>query len=253
MTDLLPPDKLQTATQLAAVRAWFASSKGQRLLALETPLIEQALAYYFGRFLIQAGPLFNLTVPIKDIKEIISIGSESSKADIICDEHAWPILTEGVEAVVLQHALDFAYSPHNLLREATRIIRPGGHLLIVGFNPYSYWGIYRRCYFGVLSESHGISYVRLTDWLTLLGFAIEKTWTGGYGLPSNASANQPLSKFELLGQRRQWWGNGFYIVSARKMMIQPTPLENKQQSILESLAPIPVVNRNDVRVDEQNS
>ncbi|UYZ84922.1 class I SAM-dependent methyltransferase [Entomomonas sp. E2T0] len=252
MTEILPPNQQQMKQHVQSIRTWFASGKGQRLLSLEKPLIEQALTYYFGRFLLQAGPLYNLVQPIKDVDEIISVGCEGFNADIVCEEHAWPILTEGVEAVVLQHTLDFAYSPHNTLREAARCIRPGGHILIVGFNPYSYWGIYRRCHFGVLSKSHSITYSRLMDWLRLLGFAVERTWKGAYGLPNSVVVDKVIG-LEAIGQHRKWWGNGFYIVSARKMMIQPTPLKSKKKSILGTLAPIPVVNRNDVRVDERHS
>ncbi|MFD1261807.1 methyltransferase domain-containing protein [Entomomonas asaccharolytica] len=250
MTELLPANQQQMKQHVQSVRSWFASGKGQRLISLEKPLIDQALSYYFGRFLLQAGPLYNLVQPIKDVDEIVSVGYEGFNADIICEEHAWPILTEGVEAVVLQHTLDFAYSPHNTLREAARCIRPGGHILIVGFNPYSYWGIYRRCYFGVLSKSHSITYSRLVDWLRLLGFNVERTWKGAYGLPNSVVVQDRVVGLEAIGQHRKWWGNGFYIVSARKMMIQPTPLKSKKKSILGALAPIPVVNRNDVRVDE---
>lgn len=253
MTELLPPNQQQMKQHVQAVRSWFASGKGQRLLSLEKPLINQALTYYFGRFLLQAGPLYNLQQPIKDVDEIISIGGEGINADIVCDENAWPIQTEGVEAVVLQHSLDFAFSPHNIVREAARCIRPGGYLLIVGFNPYSYWGIYRRCHFGLLSNSHSISYGRLMDWLRLLGFAVERTWKGGYGLPNNTVVQDKVIGLEAIGQHRKCWGNGFYIISARKMMIQPTPLKSKKKIILGNLAPIPAVNRNDVRVDERHS
>ena len=47
--------------------------------------------------------------------------------------------------VVLQHGLDFCLSPHGLLREAARSVRPGGYLLISGVNPWSTWGL--RHYF----------------------------------------------------------------------------------------------------------
>ncbi len=220
------------------------------MLSLELPLINKALNHYFGRFLLQAGPLFSLSPPIKNIGEVVSIGGKKSHADIVCQEHAWPILTEGVECIVLHHSLDFSCSPHDMLREAARCIRPGGHLLIIGFNPFSAWGIYRRFTTTVLSDSHSLTYARLADWLKLLGFSVEQRWIGGYSWPRSNILNSKAMKFESIAQQRKWLGNGFYIISARKLMIQPTPLENKRLNILKGMAPIPVVNRSDLKANE---
>lgn len=198
----------------------------------------------------QTGPLFSLSSPIKNIGEVVSLGGKTSHADIVCQEYAWPILTEGVECIILHHSLDFAVSPHDVLREAARCVRPGGHLLIVGLNPHSVWGIYRRFTTSILNGSHSLTYARLVDWLKLLGFSVEQRWTGGYSWPRSNSLSSKSMKFETLGQQRKWIGNGFYIVSARKLMIRPTVLEDKRLNILKGMAPIPVVNRSDVKVNE---
>lgn len=252
MAELYSPTQQELMQKVAAVRSWFASDKGQKLLALEQPFINEALSYYFGRFLLDVGPFLKLAEPIKDINTIVSLGCEGANVDIISEEYAWPIQTESVEIVTLRHALDFSYSPHNLLREAARCIRPGGHLLIVGLNPYSLWGVYRRCHFGIWSKSHSVSMSRLFDWLRLLGFAIEQQWTGAYCLPTKGYKEGKLTALETIGQKYHCWGNGFYVVSARKMMIQPTPLVAERKPILNSLAPVPIINRSDVKVNEQD-
>ena len=228
------------------VRQWFKTDKANYLLSLEKPMLEEALKRYFGRFLLQTGPVFTVAKEIKDIGEVIRLGHSLEEEDVICDEELWPILTESIDVAVLQHTLDFAFSPHDILREAARCIRPGGHLLIANLNPYSLWGIYRRCDFGVLSDTHSISYAKLTDWLRLLGFIIERKWIGGYGLPKTGYTIGKKSYFETLGQRHQLYGNGFYIVSARKMMIQLTLSEKGAPHILTGLTPLPVINQSDI-------
>lgn len=242
--------KRQLSDQFAAVSDWFISGRGQKLLTLEKPLLDRALSYCFGRFLLEAGPVAEFTKPIKDIKMIVKLGCRYSKADIIADEVAWPVLTESIEVVVLQHALDFACSPHDLLRESARCVRPGGHIIIVGLNPVSGWGFYRRCRLGIFRRSHSLSSARLKDWLRLLGFAIDHYWTGGYCLPTKGYKKDKLTLLETIGQHHRLWGNGFYLLSARKMMVQPTPLIGEDKLVLTNLAPVPVVGRNDIEAYE---
>lgn len=253
MTKLSSINKERSLERLLAIRKWFACTKGQKLLSLEKPLINKALNYYFGRYLVDYGPLVTEYTGIKDIREFVSLGCIGSDADIFTEEQSWPILTEGADIVVLRHSLDFAYSPHDLLREAARCVRPGGHILIIGFNPYSVWGAFRRCHFGLLRKSNSISHWRLMDWLKLLGFSIDKDWKGGYCPPiNNAWLQAGFVGIEGIGQQYLFYGNGFYVVSARKMMVQLTPLKSRKKSILGGLAPIPVINRSDVEINERD-
>lgn len=250
MAELNSPTQQELMLKITAVRSWFTSSKGQKLLALEQPIIDEALSYYFGRFFLDVGPLPKLAGPIKDIDTIVALGNKGANVDIISEEYAWPIQTESVEVVALRHALDFSHSPHDILRESARCVRAGGHLLIVGLNPFSFWGVYRCCHFGIWRKSHSVSFSRLCDWLRLLGFAVEQQWTGAYCLPTDGSGDRKLTALEVLGQKYRCWGNGFYVVSARKMMIQPTSLTAERKNILTSLTPVPVINRSDVKVNE---
>lgn len=231
---------------LRSVRQWFKTDKANYLLSLEKPLQEEAIARYFGRFLLQAGPVFTVPKNLDDIDEVVYLGCRIEGEDITADEELWPILTESIDVAVLQHTLDFAFSPHDVLREAARCIRPGGHLLISNLNPYSLWGVYRRCDFGILNDTHSISYNKLIDWLRLLGFIVEHKWTGGYGLPKTGYTIGKKSYFETLGQRHTLCGNGFYMVSARKMMIQMTLSEKGEPRIFAGLTPLPIINQSDI-------
>lgn len=248
-----PMSQQQLSKRFELVRNWFASNKGQKLIALEKPLLDKALATCFGRFLIEVGPIGEFSKPVKDIEIIVKLGYIHTNADIIIEEAAWPVFTESIDVIVLQHALDFAYSPHDLLRESARCIRPGGHVLIVGFNPFSCWGIFKRYHFSVLSKSHSITLIRLKDWLRLLGFTIEQCWKGGYCLPTKSSKEDKLTLLETLGQNYHFWGNGFYLISARKMMLQQIPMVNESSPLLGRLTTFPVVGRNDIEAYERNS
>ncbi len=51
-----------------------------------------------------------------------------------------------IDLIVMPHALEFTDDPHLMLREAWRVIRPEGQIVISGFNPFSLFGT--RRYFG---------------------------------------------------------------------------------------------------------
>ncbi len=64
--------------------------------------------------------------PLRHITHAVRLGPALPGVEIACAEEAWPVLEHGADLVLLQHALDFAVSPHRLLREAARCVRPGG-------------------------------------------------------------------------------------------------------------------------------
>lgn len=253
MEAIVPQSTDKAVKQILAAREWFASPKGQHLLQDEFPILCEALSYYIGRYILYWGPLETLSTSENYKNDVFSLGLNGVGANIICEERAWPIITESVSAVVLQHSLDFASSPHDLLRESARCVRPGGHLLIAGFNPLSFGGLYKRCCFNILGKSNSISYYKLSDWLRLLGFSIDKHWYGGYSFPfKRLLCKRLFNRLEAMGMQRSLFGCGFYVVSARKLMIQITPDVAKKRFIWGKLTPFPVTNRNDVRKNDRN-
>ena len=98
----------------------------------------------------------------------------------------WPLADNSLDNIVLQHSLDFTSRPHQLIREASRVLAPNGTLVIIGFNPLSWWGVGR----GILpfatdmpSKANLVSINRLKDWLLLLDYSILDCMSGGYCWP----------------------------------------------------------------------
>ena len=54
-----------------------------------------------------------------------------------------PIANNSADAILLHHALDVTRHPQ-VLREAVRVLRPGGTLLVLGFNPAGARGLARQ-------------------------------------------------------------------------------------------------------------
>ena len=124
--------------------------------------------------------------------------------------------------MVLPHVLEFAADPHQILREAERVLRPEGRLIISGFNPASLWGM--RQYLSRLigspylpRDGQFISLLRIKDWLKLLNFSLDRGHFGCYKLPlSGASGMARMDFMEPAGNR--WWPifGAVFLVSAVK-------------------------------------
>lgn len=99
---------------------------------------------------------------------------EVDAGDLYCSPGAWPFINEDVDLAILHHLLDFSGDPHDVFRDTARIVKAGGYLLIVGFNPFSLLSLKQSVkrwnnpawHFSALAEN------RLRDWLQLFGFSV---------------------------------------------------------------------------------
>ena len=87
-----------------------------------------------------------------------------------------PIDTHSIDIVIMPHTLEFEGDPHQVLREAARVLKPEGIILLMGFNPWAFWHV-PRFLPQVLQKTpwngRFISRRRIADWLKLLNFEIE--------------------------------------------------------------------------------
>lgn len=225
---------------LEAARAWFEGPLGQLLLAEERRLLQHELARFFGGFLVHYGAPAEVE-QAPQIQRCVRLGAPLPGVDIACDEQSWPLGEMVADVVVLQHGLDFSLSPHGLLREAARSVRPGGHLLIVGINPWSSWGLRHWFASDVLHQARCISASRVCDWIKLLGFQLEKRRFGCYRPPLSSPAWQKrLARLERWGERWQAPGAGFYVLVARKLVVGLRPLQQSRRETMGQLLPLPV-------------
>ena len=203
---------------IPGLEAWLASDQGRYVAAWEQATVDETVADIFGFHAVQLGlPQCNLLqasrIPLRQL------AGDSGPVDVLCDLMALPFAAHSIDLAVLPHVLEFADEPHQVLREVERILIPEGRLLVVGFNPWSIWGLQHRGRQRDLFPWNGnyLSPARLRDWLRLLGFEVAESHVGGYIPP----CTQPhwLSrwrKLERFGQR--WWPlpGGLYVLQAIK-------------------------------------
>lgn len=136
------------------------------------------------------------------------------EVDAIVSFDALPLPSDTVDVVVLHHVLDFAPHPHGVLAEAARTLRPGGRLVLVGFDPYSLFGVGKWLLSPrrkmVVWRHNSLRRARLADWLALLGFAVDAPNRGESG------------RLRMLMDSR---GAASYVIAATKRAVPLQPLQ----------------------------
>ena len=148
-------------------------------------------------------------------------------AVVVAEAQHLPVASDSVDAVILVHTLDFSRDPHQVLREVERALIAGGRVIIMGFNPYSLWGIWRfvgRWHGAVPWCGHFLSYPRLNDWLTLMGFGVERLDVMEFRPPTRSGR---LDVVERIGRRVWPMLAGVYMVRAVKLVSRVTPVRQR--------------------------
>jgi SAM-dependent methyltransferase len=211
-TAVQPPDP-------STLPEWLASAKGAYVLDWERAQIDSAVEDVFGYNALQIG-LPEIDFLRANRMALRFSAGLAANCSLRADPRHLPLAAQSVDLVVLPHVLEFDPDPHQILREAERVLRPEGQIVIAGFNPVSLWGLKRRLW-GKRTEypwcGDFIGLLRLRDWLKLLGFELNGGRFGRYAPP----VNQPvwLQRFafmEKAGDR--WWPicGGVYVVRAIK-------------------------------------
>ena len=218
---------------------WVESPLGLALLEEEQEAISDGLQCMFGYHLLQLGVSgrLDLTSESRISHRFLlhpqledELHKDNQHLSALVDFNHLPLAAESIDAVLLHHSLDFSQSPHNLLREATRIIIPRGHIIVVGFNPWSLWGLCASLARVVKSRPRWrFQYLRLgrlMDWLKLLDMEPIAVYKGFFRPPlPQEKAIKHLHWLERWGKRlRLPWG-GFYMVVARKDHIPLIPIK----------------------------
>ena len=207
---------------------WIRGQLGHRVQVEERRVARKELRRLFGKTVVQIGgssrfPL--IADSLAPVRFHVMTGCDvvgHAHCPTVCAElELLPFATESIDIVVLQHTLELSEDPHQLLREVERILKPGGRLLIFGFNPQSTWGIRRLLSTGLDSlvpwQIRYLSVWRAEDWCRLLGLEPELTRYAVYSLPFAKRVIRRLFKdAEHRLARREWPVGAVYCVRAKK-------------------------------------
>ncbi len=216
----LVPD-LQSAS-LEDVRCWFESALGKQILREQRAILDQLLPELFGYHLLQLSVQQRALCNASPINHKITMGlAPGDESPFRGDATALPFENDAMDVVLLHHLLDFYDAPQAILREAARVTIPMGRVLIVGFNPFSLWGLTRpvaRFRSRVPWSAGFIRPGRLMDWLDLLDFRIDRVQYCTYGPPISRSPfiGRVPDYSRGLSRRTNLPFGACYVIEARK-------------------------------------
>lgn len=216
------------------VYQWFEQDLGRSLQAIELDRLRPVLAGLFAVRAAQIGRLgsFDLmnscSAPSKYIVDVNAAPFADIQPVRACPEYL-PFDSRSLDLALLPHTLDFSNDPHQVLRELDRVLVPEGHLVILGFNPISLWGL-RRLFTRKRNRTvpwtgNFIGLRRIKDWLSLIHFEV----TAGCMLYYRPPVHKPglrgrLQVLDKMGDR--WWPMtaAAYLLVAKKRVVGMTPL-----------------------------
>jgi len=224
---------------LEPLSAWFSAPLGQRLLAQEQAFIDEELPNLFGYHLMQlsVAKQLNLTQASR-IAHRFALYPQLPDATpalvtALADFNHLPLPANSIDLVLLHHVLDYSQRPHHVLREAAGTLISHGHILIVGFNPWSLYGVWcwlARFFSRAPQWRHqSLRLGRVLDWLAVLDFDPLVVKQGFYCPTCRSKSSQYLHWVERWGKRLGLPFGGFYLIVARKDTLAMTPLKPQWQ------------------------
>ena len=208
---------------------WFKSKTAKKLIEQEKIIINKFIEDKFGYFAIQIGGAFTDILEHSRITK--HLFNEGALKNIIFDASSIPLSEESVDLIICPHFIEQGYN-QAIFDEFFRILIPGGHIIIISFNPYSFAGVKNFFSFSMQFpwNSKFISMSVIQKKLEESGFSISEAKISNYQPIFHDNNYFFNNNLENIGNR--WlplFGNVFFIV-AQKKVVSLTPINPKWKS-----------------------
>jgi len=220
-----PPEADGHSDRETRLHQWFQSYLGKRLVAEQTRCVTDIMKAKFGQHLIQLDsglqdPL--IQKPPVGCMSLMSRDDNRAACPVIrgVPEHL-PLRPEAIDHVLLHHTLDYCEDPYQALRESEQVLVSGGYVIVVGFSPFSFWGIRRLLQWNAKRtqpwNGRFLSVNRVQDWLNVLGLEVQSHYTLAHWLPvSSPVLADKLGWFNTLIAWMLPQQGGCYVLVAQK-------------------------------------
>jgi len=215
-----------------AWQQWLQGPLGKPVTEAETMAVKGLIASFRSEFTLGVGAK-NWALALAGRKEqafwLTDTPQEGESFQCcVADFMNFPIAEDSIDILYLAHCLENVSEPHALLREAARVLKPEGKIIITTFNPFSLFGlapILKPLISVMPQQSQLLSILRLKDWLALLGFevALLKTVFFRPPIPSEKLLKK-MYWLEAWGRKIWPYFGGVSILVAQKKVLALTPI-----------------------------
>ncbi len=157
---------------------WLETGTGAALLCEESRQVAAVFENIFGDQFLQIGAwgtpdLFRSSARTQRYAVVAAVRGPG--VDFVSIPEDLAVASDSIDAVFLPHVLETTEDPHAVLREVDRVLRPDGHVVIAGFNPWGWWGLRHYLSRGRFPAGgqRMVSEYRVRDWLNLLDYNVQ--------------------------------------------------------------------------------
>lgn len=133
---------------LRALSIWYQLLPGSLLLEAECDVLSTVLPHCHGEHIVLVGGSPSMahlrSSPIlHQVHFDVSASDHVAVSQVLVDVAELPLLPHSVDVIVLAHVLEASDNPALLLDEVYHSLTPGGYVVVVAMNCWSWWGIKR--------------------------------------------------------------------------------------------------------------
>ncbi len=216
--------------------SFFETPQGKLLLVQEKKYLIHSISVGCKQTILQLGGLgwekdFIDCTLYKNYSILDAKGKGCEEGQKICaNSFRLPIQSESVDLVLVPHLIEFDVNRFQTMREIERVLKPGGDVIILCFNPCNIWVRMQSLWNKKMSDSwrsYFVSRTRIADWLKLLNFEIKIT--------SEFSIDSTINTPEKFSVGRMSFFSMAYAVKAVKRqytLIPLTPIKAKPSRLV---------------------
>ncbi len=214
---------------------WLTQFLGKSVLEAEQQFLSSLLFQRYGKHALLIGsPRQQVLLKTSVMSNLLLLGPlinshrDADVSGIESEFYELPIASGTVDLVLLPHILEHVDNPNQLLAEACRVIKPEGHIIICGFNPYSFWGL-RKLFTRNKHMPWSGTFIKpsmVKKWLGLSDFELIEQHKTLYRPPiTQPHLFQRLKFLEWLGKKCFSPFGGVYFLLARAKVVPLTPIK----------------------------
>jgi SAM-dependent methyltransferase len=223
-----------------ALEHWFSTPQGQFIQEEISAKILMFSGRFRGTSVLQlglCGESFWLNELLFRRQWRLTPCTHDPRASVISSLHSLPFERASLDCVIAPFSMELAGEDKRLIHEIDRILKPMGHVIFIGFNPFSLWGLFLKLGFidGLRDLNLSlISSLTIKQWMQAEGYRLTGLRTFCYVPPVRSSrALTQLRFLNEMGKMVILSPAGFYCLVLQKYQYaKPRLVAQKKKSPL---------------------